>query len=670
MGRRATIAAIGVLLLLSLFAQGCLRASPPASPTPAPATPTASPTAAATPPPTPPASPVAAAPTPTATATSTPGATPTQIPPTPTPTEPRLGINPPASPAVGGRATPTSTPLPPPDRTVAIAQVAGRPAALLGQTVSATGVVTADFRAAPAQGFFVQDPTGDGDDATPEGIFVYQGGHDLPDVKVGDSVTVVGVVRTVNGRAELDVSQPATAVTVNSSGNPLPRPVELQPPRDDRAAAAYFAGLAGMLVTVPRGVVVGPTDRLGQFTVVRADADIARVFQGDPDGTGERIAVGAAGGPGARYDLAVGDQVLGLIGPLDATFGRYTLEQLPDARLLVVPGKREAPAVAPAAAGEFTVASFNLAAFFDPSAPPGNLQPCDVAPSGAPCQEPATPADFQRRLAKASLAIRDALGAPTLVAVQEVENLDVLKALAAQPALAPFGYGAILLEGGDPSGGSVGLLYRQAGVTVRSAVQENTCTTADYGFTGADARCSTRGNAVLDGHALAARPPLVVTLDVHGGGATRALTLIVVHFKSPDGGDPTGQGFAGRRTAEAQFVAGLVNRVLAQDAGASVIVLGDLNDTIGSDPLRVLTTVAPLRELALDVPVAERYSAIEDGASAVLDHILVTPNLVGALVDVAYAHFDADYPASRAGDTTYFRVSDHDPPVARFRLAP
>ncbi|HEX5505883.1 MAG TPA: endonuclease/exonuclease/phosphatase family protein [Thermomicrobiales bacterium] len=680
MGRRWKIGVLGALLLLPLFAQGCLRASPPApSPTPAPTPKTrlgaGAPAATASPA----SSPATDTPVPTLAPTPTPAATPTSGPPTstpppptppPTPTEPRLGINPPASPAVGvGPATPTPAPRATPGRAVTIARIAGGPAALAGQTVSATGVVIADFRGAPARGFFLQDPAGDGDAATPDGIFVYQGGRDLPDVKVGDSVTASGVVRASNGRVALDVSAPTTAVTVNSSGNPLPAPVELRPPRDDRAAVAYFAGLSGMLVTVPRAVVVGPTGRGGAFTVVRADADLARVFRDDPGGTGERIAVGAEGGPGARYDLAVGDQVFGLIGPLDYAAGQYALEQLPDAKLLVVPGKRDAPAVAPATPGEFTVASFNLADFFDPSAPPGDLQPCDVAPNGAPCQAQATPADYQRRLAKASLAVRDALGAPALVAVQEVENLDVLKALAAQPALAPYHYGAVLLPGDDPLGGNVGLLYRQDRVTVRGATQRNACTVADYGFTDADARCSTRGNGILDGHELAARPPLVVTLDVHGADGARPLTLIVVHFTALGGGDPAGQGLA-RRTAEAQLVAGIVNETLAHDPDAAVIVAGDLNDVLGSDPLRALTALAPLRELALDVPPAERYSFIDRGASEVLDHILVTPNLVTALVDVTYAHFDADYPASRAGDTTVIRVSDHDPPVARFRLSP
>ena len=148
------------------------------------------------------------------------------------------------------------------------------------------------------------------------------------------------------------------------------------------------------------------------------------------------------------------------------------------------------------------------------------------------------------------------------------------------------------------------------------------------------------------------------------------LTLIVNHFKSKSGNDPEGRQFVSRRGDEARVVADAVNGIVAADPDAAVIVLGDLNDFLTEPPLQILTTMAPLRALALDVPEAERYSYIFNGESQVLDHILVTPRLQRALVSTGFAHFDADYPASRAGDGSFHRVSDHDPPVARFRLAP
>ena len=680
-------------LLAVLFAQACVGplAAPPASPTP-PTTQTAQTAQTAqttqTTQTTQTAQPTAPAPTATAgAATATPSPTASRLgvagsPATPRPTEPLLGIDPPVSPAVrpvGSPGTPASPASPAGirarDATIMEIQGTAARSTLAPQTVRTRGVVTADFQGvpdSPSRGFFMQDAQGDGNSATSDGLFVYQGDRQTPDVKVGDAVTAMGIVSEFDGRTQLDISLAGSQVAVTSSGNRLPEPVELQPPAQEAAALGYFERLEGMLARVPPALVVGPTSRFGEFTVVRQDSGVARVFQGSPRGTGERIVVDDEGGPEARYELAVGDQVTGLIGPLDYTFGQYRLQQLPEAKLLVVPGERTFAAVAPAGPAEFTVASFNVENLFDPLDTPDKQDPCDRDAGGNPCRERWTADDYQRKLTKAALAIRDGLGAPTLVALQEVESLEVLEALAATPELAPLGYGAVLLEGLDPRGIDAGLLYRRGRVTVEGASQRNACTTRDYGFTEAEARCSSRGDGNLDGHYISARPPLIVSLAVRdgSGGAPVPLTLIVNHFKSKSGDDPEDREFVGRRGDEARLVATLVNEIVARDRGANVIVLGDLNDFADSEPLRILTTGAPLRNLTPAVPEEGRYSYIFNGVSQVLDHILITPGLAASLLDVTFAHFDADYPASRASDRTLHRVSDHDPPVARFQLQP
>ena len=230
----------------------------------------------------------------------------------------------------------------------------------------------------------------------------------------------------------------------------------------------------------------------------------------------------------------------------------------------------------------------------------------------------------------------------------------------------------VLLDGLDPRGINVGLLYRRDRVTVTDTVQRNACTTADLGFGGGEARCSTKGDGVLDGYLVATRPPLVISLIVRdeSGGVEQPLTLIVNHWKSKGGTDPAGQEFVSRRVAEAQLVAGIVNDLLAADPNAAIMVVGDLNDFVDSPPLRALTDTTPLRDLATINPAAGHYSYVYNGLSQFLDHILVTPNLRAALRSFAYAHLDADYPAGLAGQPTPYRVSDHDPPVARFRLGP
>ena len=70
--------------------------------------------------------------------------------------------------------------------------------------VSTEGVVVGDFEGTAANsGFYIQDPTGDGNTATSDGIFVFTGNANT--VNVGDKVRVTGFARerftqtTLNG---------------------------------------------------------------------------------------------------------------------------------------------------------------------------------------------------------------------------------------------------------------------------------------------------------------------------------------------------------------------------------------------------------------------------------------------------------------------------------------
>lgn len=663
---------IAVWLLVLVFAQACL--GQPSSPLPTPSA-TTSPAAGST---SLSGAPTAQATTPTASTRNTATATPANDQPTPTgrpepqpaaqptATSPRLGIDPPGTPTRPS-PTPTASALPTGrEATIAQVQGTGNRSPLLVQTVRVVNaIVTADFQELPARGFFIQERNPSSQEAS-TGIFVYQGERATPDVKLGDEVTVVGVVRETFGRTELDISLAASGVTVVSSGNALPPPVELRPPPRSADAAIYFERYEGMLVTVPTAVVVGPTTRFGEFVVVRADTGVKRLFGGDPQGAGWRIAVDDASG--VRYDVAVGDIVDGIVGPLDFTFGAFKVQHLPEPRLVITPLARINPSFPGASENEFTIASFNLENFFDPFDTPNKQDPCDRDSHGVPCAERVTPADYALKIIKAGQAIRNVLGAPTLVAVQEVESLDVLSTLADSPELAPLGYGAVLLEGVDPRGIDVGLLYRRDRVTIEHVSQRNACTTTNYGFTDLDARCSSRGDGIVDGYLLSARPPLVVSLTVARDGEAFPMTLIITHFKSKSGTDPEGKEFVSRRTAEAQLVAAAVNDLLAADPNAAIAVVGDFNDFADSPPLLALTSTAPLQNLTPQVPQADRYSYIYNGLSQVLDHVLVTARLRPLLIRVTFVHLDADYPQSLAGQPTPNHVSDHDPPLVRFRF--
>ncbi len=85
-----------------------------------------------------------------------------------------------------------------------IAQIQGSgPTAAITGPVSTMGVVTGDFQGnVRLGGFYLQDPLGDADPATSEGIFVYTGSADT--VSVGQQVRVTGYARERYGETTLN----------------------------------------------------------------------------------------------------------------------------------------------------------------------------------------------------------------------------------------------------------------------------------------------------------------------------------------------------------------------------------------------------------------------------------------------------------------------------------
>jgi predicted extracellular nuclease len=507
-----------------------------------------------------------------------------------------------------------------------------------GQQVATTGVVIADFQDTGKNDFFIQDVAGDDNPFTSDGIFVYEGGNTV-NVALGDLVTVVGTADEYYDNTQIVLQ----TVTVDSSGNLLPAPVELNPPFDNTEALTYYEALEGMLVSAPDCVVVGPSNGYGEFVVVRADLGITRVFQDDPAGTGERIMVDDEGG--LRYYVKVDDNITGLIGPLDYTFGNYKVQQR-DALTVTVapdPGVHILPELA---SDEFSVATFNLENLFDTVDEPDKDDP-------VPPDE-----EYQLKLTKLAAAI-NAMGGPTILAVQEAENAAVLADLAAGTVVS---YQVTLVDGPDARGIDVGLLTHSERVTMLGAEARQTCTTLDDTF---GPRVDPNFPCPEGENPLFSRPPLVVNLTVD----KFPLTVIVNHFKSKSQDTPEQQVTLPRRVEQAQWVASLVDEVLATDSQADVILLGDLNDFLDSEPLSVLTGSGRLRDVLLDVEKQSRYTYIYTGESEVLDHVLVSLDLEAELQGVTPFHINADFPVPQFEDDTLRRSSDHDAVLTWFRLA-
>lgn len=564
----------------------------------------------------------------------------------------------------------------PPAVPVCAIQGSGFESPYAGQVVRTRGVVHADFDEGGQQGFFLQEPGCDGKDSTSDGLFVYLGLR-LALVEPGDDVVVVGVVQEYFGQTELRTSP--DSVTTISSENPLPVPTDLHPPFEENAARVYFESLEGMRVGLSDGRVVGPSSAFGETWLIRSDLGLLRVFEDDPLGTGEVVTVDDEG-PFALPPARVGERRTGLVGALayESESYRLWLTQAPDPLAGASgPDKRrwKAPrrtTVVSSAPWSFTVAAFNLANLFDTADEPGRDDPIPSA------------AAYQRQLGKLARAIHEDLGEPTLVGIQEAENVAVLQELLLRPEITAD-YGVVLIEGPDARGIDVGLLYRTDRVRIEASGAHQACTALVDGL-GPDGNrdpqnpqntltCDVDGDGKLDGNRLFSRPPLVVRLRICSGacpgdGEGRTLTLIINHWKSKSQDTPWNEYTLPRRAEQASWVAGLAAAVRATYPGEGVIVLGDLNDTPASEPLRQLAQAG--FDLSMGrIPRAARYTYIYQGVSQVLDYILVDPSLADELLTVHVPHINADFPAVFADvPTTSHRSSDHDPVIARFTVFP
>lgn len=588
---------------------------------------------------------------------------------------------------------------------VSICQIqgSGLSSSFKGQTVMTRGIVNADLERGGRNGFFIQLPNCDGDPATSDGLFVFDRGRDL--VSAGDDVLVRGQVKEFFGLTEIVLDD----VEIVSSRNALPEAVELDPPADPTTGKRYFEAHEGMLVRAVTARVVGPTSRFGEFAVVTADAiDSRHVFEDGP--VGEIFLVDDAGiGP---FDLKVGDNVAGLEGPLDYSFGNYKLQlitgptivespdtgkvgdldddgdidlddrgvlesrlgedargsndpadlngdlQITDADLAAWDGLFAELTLAP---DEYTVATFNVENLFDDIVDSGKTQTRDASSL-------VNPAELELKLDKLAEGIHDDLREPTILGLQEVEKIELLEALAARPEIATE-YGAVLIQGPDNRGINVGLMYDRDRVTILESKQLQGCTTLGPNTGGPNVPCDTDGDGTNDGNLLFSRPPLLVRLvvsDAGGEGSGDVMWVIVAHFKSKRGGAELTEP---RRVEQASFLAGVVNELLVETPGGRVIILGDLNDFFDSPPINTLTAEAPLGNIWFKAPDEQRYSFIFNGMAEVLDHVLITPALVNDFQRIEPIHINADFPDSWAEVPDMGRrSSDHDPVLVRFRL--
>lgn len=527
---------------------------------------------------------------------------------------------------------------------------------LRSQRVNSAGMVTA----VGPSGFFMQDPAGDGRADTSDGIYVFT--NRAPAVALGQCVVVQNaLVDEYYDKTELSKIESVAPADRCAPG--APTPVELPMLRLGQSAADVLEPLEGMVVAIPdfAGVVQGPTKR---FT--NGDVEVAlvpdtlmpyiadgRVQQADAVETGALIFLsGVLGVPlpdaswGERIQIGNGAQAV-----LDYNFGKYQLILLPGAQLAHAPAPLRDDPLDLTGDDEFTVCSFNLRGM------------------GSGADQYPLPAEYAIQLRKRAAVIAEQLQGCTIVALQETGQPKDAEALA-RMLEEEFGlaYSAVALPGPQTAVTEFpltnSLLARRDGVEVLAATALQGCSPVSYDVFDPPGACPIGAYGLFD------RLPLVVDLRVAGAwGEPLSVRIIDNHWKSKGGDEAVN---APRRRAQAEFVAGLAQEGLDGDPAAAVIVLGDLNDYLGSEPVETLRTATePDLEQAYDwLPRLERYSYIFNGASQALDHLLFSPNLLAGLAEVNVMRVSADYAMPAVEDPASYRhASDHDPIMVRFRPA-
>ncbi len=557
-------------------------------------------------------------------------------------------------------------PPPPPLKEIFEIQGSGLTSPFAGQAVETTdNVVTA----VDTNGFFIQTPDSraDADPASSNGIFVFT--LSAPIVAVGDQVDVVGVVVEFFNLTEIDPSK----VTVDFGGEPLPAIVDFDgatPSPNQPQPATELERYEGMRVRVENGLVTGPSDRFGDVRVIatagpRTFREPGISFPGLPglpvwDGNPEVFDLDPDGLLPVDPTLVMfAGQTFSAEGVLGFAFGDYSL--LPTS-LDVGPAPDLPVAVREREEGEFTIATQNVLRLFDTVDDPAISDPAENS---------VDPLVYAGRLAKLSFLVREDLGAPDLLVVQEAENLTVLEDLATQiladdPALA---YTAHLLEGNDIGGIDIGFLVRNT-VDVDSLTQFGLDDTFVFNST----------TFILND-----RPPLVLTGSYVGHGVPFPFTVIGVHQRSLGGIESAidGPRVREKRHQQALRLSQFIQSLQTGDPAIRLVVIGDFNgfefsdgyvDVLGQvtgnlDPAGALVTgtdeVNPdLKNHTLDLAPAERYSFVFDGSAQSLDHAVTSVALDPFLRGAEHARGNADTPVALGGDfTTSLHTSDHDATV-------
>ena len=570
------------------------------------------------------------------------------------------------------------------EETLAIWQLQGRAeqANCYRKRVTLRGVVT--LIATNKSRFFLQSSVAesDGDATTSDGILVQTTPiKPLAELEVGDLLAVRGRVNEFYGLSQLEIAG-SRSIQILARQQELPAAVDLARVSVDWPPGAPhpLERFEGMRVRLEKRPVVAPTNHFDEFGITIDGQPAYREMGIEID---DRPDLAARGLP--EWDLnaelvevdppELGRPVLQLPAGVEVSVEGALSYSYLDYQIwpdwveydeAAVESFRSRP-VRKRAAGEFTIATQNVNNLFDTV--DDHLRDDGRGEEYVPDDDAA----YRLRLEKVAHLMLMDLGAPDILALQEVENAAVLLALVLllneQDESAR--YFPCILEGLEGRGIDNAFLVNVESVKNPECYRMPGSYEANY----------------LGPRDLFTRPPLVLEAELWDGERARPLTLVNVHMRSLSDADT--ERVMTKRLAQATMVAEYVQSRQENEPGILLAVLGDFNAYPHSDGLVDVVGIiagtqdeaaalrAPendlvepnlLNQVELLAP-KERYSYVWNGNRQVLDHILTTAALSDWVTDRAYSRGNADAPRrwlteERGGSIA---ASDHDGMVLYLR---
>ncbi|WP_297081735.1 ExeM/NucH family extracellular endonuclease [uncultured Demequina sp.] len=580
---------------------------------------------------------------------------------------------------------------------IGVIQGSGAASPYVGQTVTVAGIVVGDYEgpAPTLRGFAIQSADGetDGDPATSDAIFVFNGSNDS--VELGDRVVVTAEVEERFGQTQL--GYPDQLQVVSSGESVAPTPVELPLPSQDS-----LERYESMLVTFPQELFVTEFYELARFgeislsvdgkldqptavaepgseaNALQAANDLARIqlddasFEQNPD----PIIYGGGSDPlTAANPLRGGDSITGMTGVMtytwDGEYSNSTMWRVRPASPDVHPGEfvsnNPRPTEAPDVGGSLKVASFNVLNYFlsiqytdDVCGPVGYEQDCRGA--DAPFEDQGLPVDIEvtRQTDKLVAALLE-LDAD-VIGIMEMENT---------PGVEPLGR---LAEELNAAEGTDTWTYVDTGVVgtdvIRVGVLYDSAAVTEVGdIATLDSSVDPRFDDDRN------RPSVAQSFEEVGSGET--FTVVVNHWKSKGCSGSTGadadqgDGAGCWNETRAAGAEALVDWIGTYPTGVEdddVMIIGDLNSYAQEDPIDVLRDAGY-------VDMAEDYSYVFDGQWGSLDYVFASSSMAAQVTDSAHVHINADEVSAldynidykSVGQLEYlyapdmYRTSDHDP---------